>query len=242
MTRGVGEFAVQDLLPDWTALVAAFLTQLGDLWFLAVVLGAVLWVESERTAQVGVVAGLTLAGVGLYRGLKLLFALSRPSVQPLDPASASLPAALVSVWELTGTATGYGFPSGHATAATIVYVGLAAVLTTGTRRARVALAGVLVTTVGLSRVVLGVHFLVDVLAGTALGGGVVAITLGWPGLTVAQRGTASFGLAVAAGVFYLLASGVAVAAVAVLVGALAGLAGWQLIVRPRHADPAVPGV
>lgn len=239
MTRGIGEFAAQGLLPEWTAMVAAFLTQLGDLWFLAVVLGVVLWVESERVAQMGIIAGLTLASIGLYRGLKLLFALSRPTVQPLDPAS--LPAVVASVWELTGTATGYGFPSGHATAATVVYVSLATVLTIGTRRTRAILAGALITTIGLSRIVLGVHFLVDVLAGVALGGSIVALTLGWPGLSVAQRGTISFSLAVAAGVFYLLASGVAVAAMVVFVGALAGLISWQLVVRPRHAGLTPPG-
>jgi membrane-associated phospholipid phosphatase len=62
----------------------------------------------------------------------------------------------------------YGFPSGHAVAAVVVYGGLATVYDRLDRRT-LAVVGVVVALIGLSRVVIGVHYLGDVLAGTALG-------------------------------------------------------------------------
>jgi phosphatidylinositol-3-phosphatase len=70
-------------------------------------------------------------------------------------------------------ASGFAFPSGHATDAAAVYGMLAALLVRPARRAArvVALAAAfgLVALVGLSRVYLGVHWLTDVLAGASIG-------------------------------------------------------------------------
>ena len=64
----------------------------------------------------------------------------------------------------------FGFPSGHALAATVFWGALVSLLPPG-RRKGPALAGaaVLVLLVGLSRIYLGAHFLTDVLAGAAEG-------------------------------------------------------------------------
>jgi membrane protein DedA with SNARE-associated domain/membrane-associated phospholipid phosphatase len=73
-----------------------------------------------------------------------------------------------------GHLTGYTFPSGHATSATAVYGMLAALFAATTplwsRKVALWTAAVLVVgLVGLSRLYLGLNWLTDVLAGTALG-------------------------------------------------------------------------
>ena len=70
-------------------------------------------------------------------------------------------------------ATGFAFPSGHATDAAAVYGMLAVLLArSGSRAARLAawaVAAGLIALVGLSRLYLGVHWLSDVVAGAGLG-------------------------------------------------------------------------
>lgn len=71
-------------------------------------------------------------------------------------------------------ADGKSFPSGHAMSSTVVYgavllVLLPAVRSRKARRAVVAAAAVLVGAIGSTRLLLGVHFLSDVLGGFALG-------------------------------------------------------------------------
>ena len=107
------------------------------------------WTLALRVAFASGVGGLVVVG------LKTLFARARPVEQLV-------------------AATGFSFPSGHAWAATVFYgmmVYLAWRLTTNPAlRALAAVAGVaLVVAVGLSRVVLNVHFLTDVVAGWAAG-------------------------------------------------------------------------
>ena len=74
---------------------------------------------------------------------------------------------------------GYSFPSGHAIAASAGYLALAVVvvpmLAGRLRRLAVGVALVVPLLVAASRVVLGVHYLSDVLAGLALGWGWVAM-------------------------------------------------------------------
>jgi membrane-associated phospholipid phosphatase len=78
------------------------------------------------------------------------------------------------------TAPGMSFPSGHALGASIGCCLLLLIalrfLPRGGRIAAVIAAGLIVGSVGLARVVLGVHFLSDVLAGITLGIGWVAVT------------------------------------------------------------------
>lgn len=71
------------------------------------------------------------------------------------------------------SASGFSFPSGHATASAAVYAAIALVAGRGrSRRVKALLAGAaggIAIAVAMSRVLLGVHWLTDVIAGTALG-------------------------------------------------------------------------
>jgi undecaprenyl-diphosphatase len=78
--------------------------------------------------------------------------------------------------------TTYSFPSGHAMAATILYGLLAAYAVWHIRQWRsrmlvAVVAGVLIVLVGFSRIYLGVHYLSDVLGGTAAGTAWLALCL-----------------------------------------------------------------
>ena len=76
--------------------------------------------------------------------------------------------------QMVATATGFAFPSGHATQSTAVYAALVVVAVPAAwsrprRAAAWAVAGTIAFFVGLSRIYLGVHWLSDVVAGWALG-------------------------------------------------------------------------
>jgi hypothetical protein len=107
-----------------------------------------------------------------------------------------------------------GFPSGHAISATVVYGGLV-LARDKLRDARYVVAALAVIgLVGLSRVVIGVHYIGDVLAGYAVG----AAVLGGLWLTVRRQ----------AGVACLVAAAVAVGTLPITAGteyALLGVGG-----------------
>jgi membrane-associated phospholipid phosphatase len=116
---------------------------------------AVLLRRREPGAALFVVSAV-LGGQVLFRVLKQAFRRTRPDLE--DP------------YVLLST---YAFPSGHALAATVTYGSLALVLAVaaGPRRrtAVVAAAVVVIALIAASRVVLGVHYLFDVVAGIAAG-------------------------------------------------------------------------
>ena len=179
MSRGTGEIEAVAGLPDAAALLAALVTMLGDVWFVFVLLGVLYWFGSalpgplslsRRRAAFGI--ALASGGLAVTTALKELFRLPRPPGAG-DPAGASLvPDTLIPLYAQIGTADGFGFPSGHAIAAVVVYGGLA--LLFGSRRGYAA-AAVLCVLIPLSRVVLGVHYLVDIVAGVAIGVAFLAI-------------------------------------------------------------------
>lgn len=199
-------------------VVEAFvpLTDLGDPLFVVLLVAAVYWLGEHRRGTVLVAA--TLCVLGLVVGLKQLFGLPRP---PADLA-------LVAVG-------GFGLPSGHAAGAVVVYGSLAALYDVGDRRLRYAAAAVLAGLVALSRVVIGVHYLADVLAGVVLGLVVLAVVV-----RVADRPAAPPALLVAGGLGALVAallSGLAYdSALLVLGGAVGALVSWRLAARPPHVS------
>ncbi|WP_339105168.1 phosphatase PAP2 family protein [Haloterrigena salinisoli] len=231
MSRGIGVLpAVQDALPDWAALLVALLTQLGDVWFLALLVGLVYWLRPNDREDAAVLVGLMLAGFSLVTALKYAFALPRPG-QPLVALESLGPLAR-SLYEATGTADGYGFPSGHAVLTTVVYGSLAWRLSIGTARQRALGAATVVSLVCASRVALGVHYLVDVVAGVAVGLSFLVVANGLTARSTDQR-TVAFAIAIGVGVVALVASGAAVDAVLIFVATLVAFGGSQYVRRVR---------
>ncbi|RLM56579.1 phosphatase PAP2 family protein [Halobellus sp. Atlit-31R] len=160
VTRGIGEVALAESLPEAVTAVFWALTHLGNPYLLlaSVALAYLLGdrIGLSRRAAVFALA-LGLCAIGLTTGLKHFFGLPRPPISYRD---------------------GLGFPSGHALGATMFWGGVAVLATRGRWRQRLAVAGVVVATVALSRVVIGVHYLADVVAGVGIGVGFLAVAVG----------------------------------------------------------------
>jgi membrane-associated phospholipid phosphatase len=145
---------------EWMTAVMRSLTWAGSSTVLILLILAVGGAPLVRRRDVRPLLWLAAGLVGanlLFRIAKVLVAQPRP------------PAALHLV-----SASGYGFPSGHATSAIACWGMLAVVLCSGRSR-RDALIGatfatLVVLLVGASRIYLGVHWWTDVAAGLALGG------------------------------------------------------------------------
>lgn len=190
MSRGVG---LTPWLTDTLGPLAApfaLVTQLADFWFAALTVVTLYWL-GQRAPLVGhgtdrrrttVLLALVLGAAGLTMTLKAAFALPRPPTAAVAPAG-PVPAPLHPVYEWAATADGFGFPSGHTVTAVVLWGGFAWALDVGSRRQRAAVAGVAVALVAVSRLALGVHYLVDVVAGLLVGlGYLAAVTrLGRPG-------------------------------------------------------------
>ena len=268
--RGVGEFVVVDALPEVVVVVFAAVTHLADPWFLFALLAGVYWFASDRLAarprRAGATAiALVAAGYAAVAVGKAVSAVPRPpeATGPVD-VPAWLPELLAGWYEAQLVSGGFGFPSGHATGAAVAYGALAAVFTDAwTRRKRYAAAAGVAVAVAASRVVIGVHYLVDVVAGLALGGVVLAVGLWLAGDPRLRRGgdrradasrldpTPVFGLAAAVSV---VAAAVAVAGghtdevveAGIGVGTgIGGAVGWRLVSGGESPVPgrvAVPGL
>ncbi|APX97414.1 phosphatase PAP2 family protein [Natronorubrum daqingense] len=228
MSRGIGEFEpIQEFVPEWAALLVALLTQLGDVWFLAILVGALYWLSADNREDSAIIIGLTIAGLAVITALKHVFALPRPG-QPLVALEA-LPGLIQPVYEATAMASGYGFPSGHALMTTVVYVSLARRLSIGTSRQRLGGAAAIIALVGLSRVALGVHYLVDIVVGIAVGLAFLAL-IEWVFTRVESgHATIAFSVAVVSSALAVVASSADPDAVLLLGAALGTFGGWQLI-------------
>ena len=255
-TRGVGEFGVVDALPDALVVGFAAVTQLADVWFLFALLAVVYWfgdarlAEDPRRAGAVAIALVTCALAAVTLG-KAAFAAPRPPSTPVVPVW--LPGLLGDRVATETASDGFGFPSGHATSATVAYGGLALLLDRiSDIRRRIAGAVAVVVAVAASRVVLRVHYLVDVVAGAALGVVVLAVGLWLAGderlrsgghgrrlnpmpvfLLAALLGAVAVAVAASAGHgSELIAGGIAVGT------GVGGAVGWRGI---RGAESAVPG-
>jgi len=226
---------------EWpVVLLFGLVTQLGDGWFLFV-LGGALFVAGEAFPVLGIdrrralfVFGLALTYVAVIGVLKGFFGLGRPPGAMEPPDLAWVPAALAPLLERFTTAEGPGFPSGHALGTTMVWGGLALVVEWGSARQRAVGAAGVIALVSLSRLVLGVHYLVDVVVGTAVG----LVLLGAL-YRSADGGTEPgrvLGVAVVSGTVGLL-TGVTFDSVAATGGAVGGWVVWRAVADSMPAHP-----
>ncbi len=151
-------------LPEGLAHVMRRITMLGASLTVSVLFAiiAVLLFVRERTLAVPVFLAVVLAGeILLSNVIKAGLDRARPSVDQLVGFS------------------GPSFPSGHSAAAAAAYVAIALVLSRGrpppVRRWLLAAAVIIAVAVATSRVILGVHWLSDVIAGLAFGWGWVTL-------------------------------------------------------------------
>jgi membrane-associated phospholipid phosphatase len=153
-----------------TADAMRWITQLGSTPVIAVALIVTAAIDFRRRRSREVFAFVAAIGIGeivLNNLLKVIVHRDRPAVLHLV------------------TAHGYSFPSGHTVAATSTWLAIALVIgRDASRRTRAMLASgaaLIAVSVAASRALLGVHWLTDVVAGLAIGGGwfmIVAIIFG----------------------------------------------------------------
>jgi membrane-associated phospholipid phosphatase len=150
--------------------VLGALTHLGDtetIVGVAIAVGAYGFWRWRRWAVPLFALMVVLGQMLISNGIKVVIDRARPELRPRA--------------DFTGTS----FPSGHTTAATAIYLAVALVLAIGSSpRARAALTGAALAigvAVGCTRVLLGVHFFSDALAGFAIG-------LSWFGLCAVAFG------------------------------------------------------
>lgn len=224
--RGLGLVEVlHGLASEPVLIVFALLTQLGDVWFFFL-LGGLLYVAGDQFPRWGIdrrrglfVLGLLLTYVTLIGVLKNFFLLPRPPGAGEAPVIAWLPAVFQGVLASIATGSGPGFPSGHAFGSTLVWGGFALVVFEDELSLGWLGAAAVVGLISLSRLILGVHYLVDVVVGVGLGVVVLGVLY-----VVADRGTAPARVllvAVGAGALGLI-QGVTFESVAALGSAWAG--------------------
>ena len=179
MSRGVGEIGIVSGHSESVAVLAALLTALGDVWFVFLFLGTLDWFGptlpgpvSLSRRQAAFVIALAFGGLATTTMLKELFRLPRPPGAAQPAGAGVVPEGALPLFAEIGAATGYGFPSGHSVSAVVVYGGLALLI--GTRRGY-GVAALLCVLIPVSRVVLEVHYVVDIVAGLTLGAAYLAI-------------------------------------------------------------------
>ena len=149
---------------------ASFATFLGEEVMLIAVLGFLYWCWDKKAGQfigLNVMVGLILNPMVKNAVMRRRPYFDHKKIRCLKPVHPD-----ADIYDIT--AQGYSFPSGHSMNAAIVYGSLPAALT-GRPVFWSVLAFLLPLLAGISRVLLGVHYPTDVLAGWILGGLVVLV-------------------------------------------------------------------
>lgn len=228
MERDLGvTVAIREGLPEWAVGAFSLLSLPGDLVVIVPVLGVLYLSSVSRTLlgrgesprptslcddRTAAVIAVVFGGLALVVFLESLLGFGRPPIE-LHAVSASK----------------YGFPSGHTMAATILWGGIALWAPVGQARTRFVVAGAIVAVVGVARLALGVHYLVDVVAGLVVGTGYLFLV--WP--RVGTRPRYAFAAAVVIALAAVVVSGGNDRSVLALVGTAGAAFGWRII----ESDP-----
>lgn len=155
----------RDAVVNGVAHVVTFTGSAPFVYPMACVVAAVVWLRRRREAALAFV--VAFLGGALVCGV-VKTAIDRPRPDPTAMLGAP--------------ATGMSFPSGHTTMGTLLFVGAAVVLTVGSSRGRrivaVAAAAVWAAMIAWSRLLLGYHWLTDVLGGALLASSLL-LSLAW---------------------------------------------------------------
>lgn len=227
---------VHGATPEWAALPFAVLTLLGDIWVFVVALSLAYWFTGRRS--IAALFGVVLTALSLGLILKVLFDVPRPATGPVAPVEAVASVAQP-FYERETTARLSGLPSGHTLGATVTWGALAVLLEVWSRERRLLLASLAVLLVGISRVVLGVHYPIDVLAGAALGIAILAVAV-----PVCRHRddpvTPALGAGVLTGIVAVVVTGDSAAANATG-AAVGGLLVWHVLDRSPASLSVSPG-
>lgn len=216
---GVTE-AVRTAVPHWSVDLFSAITMFGSLELVLAVLGTMYLLDLVLAGRSGgrwqsspsviFLIAAVFGGLSLVVVLKATFGLPRP------------PPELMAV-----DRHGYGFPSGHTMAATVLWGGLARWIAIGTRNRRYAIAGLIIGAVAVSRMALGVHYMVDVIASVLFGVGYLLLI---ERLTAGQP-TRTFGIAIGIAMGAVLVAGLTLDAVLALAGTVLAFIGWRTVDR-----------
>lgn len=223
MSRGIGiTESLREILPAWADWLFAGVTLLGDAAFIVLALAGLYLADvlsslddEDRSSadplcsdRIAVLIAAVFGGLALAVVSKAIFGLPRPPsdlhVVPQDTT---------------------GFPSGHALGATVFWGAVALFSRAWTTRGRVALAVSAVLLVALSRLALGVHFLVDVVASVAFGTLYLTIVV----LVARDRPGLVFVGAIAIASLGVVLSGGGEDALLALTGTIIASLAWQLV-------------
>ncbi len=161
---------IHDALPDVAISYFEIVTSLGDGATVVALAIIFYWFGKEDDWQKrGMIMAIAVATLALSAGLKGVLDVQRPLFAADD---AGVP--LVFAPE---TYEGLSTPSAHAMGSAAIYGGLAVVMDIGKRWQRFTVAGFIIASVAFSRVVIGVHYLGDVVLGVILGLGLVWVAL-----------------------------------------------------------------
>lgn len=222
----------------------SLVTLLGDPLVIGGLSFAVYWfgnvtpgIDGRFDRDRGALAFAAVVGaLALSTALKTGFGIARlPGAADL-PGLASMPDGVVPVYTWIVGPGGYAFPSGHATAATVGWLGLAWAVRAEKRRRAVILAGGLAVAIAASRVALGVHRPREVLAGIGVGLAYLIVTFG-----LLERPRRAFALAGVIGVAGPVVVGLTGDSLLVAGVALGTIVGWELT-RERERLPVTPPV